>query len=73
MRFSADAQEIFREWMQKIFKKAKENNLSESLQSHLLKMPKPSDYANFNEETACEFITMEKIILDFLINTGLIL
>ncbi|WP_375607530.1 MULTISPECIES: hypothetical protein [unclassified Bartonella] len=26
--------------MQKIFKKAKENNLSESLQSHLLKMPK---------------------------------
>ncbi len=40
MRFSADAQEIFRKWMQKIFKKAKENNLSESLQSHLLKMPK---------------------------------
>ncbi len=26
--------------MQKIFKKAKENNLSESLQAHLLKMPK---------------------------------
>ncbi len=40
MRFSADAQEIFREWMQKIFKEAKENNLSESLQAHLLKMPK---------------------------------
>ncbi|EJF84689.1 hypothetical protein MCU_00267 [Bartonella elizabethae Re6043vi] len=40
MRFSADAQEIFREWMQKIFKEAKGNNLSESLQSHLLKMPK---------------------------------
>ncbi|WP_345117685.1 YfjI family protein, partial [Bartonella jaculi] len=38
MRFSAEAQEIFREWMQKIFKEAKENNLSESLQSHLLKM-----------------------------------
>ncbi len=40
MRFSAEAQEIFREWMQKIFKEAKENNLSESLQAHLLKMPK---------------------------------
>ncbi|WP_375681937.1 DUF3987 domain-containing protein [Bartonella sp. CE47NXGY] len=40
MRFSADAQEIFREWMQKIFKEAKENDLSESLQAHLLKMPK---------------------------------
>ncbi|GAA5101825.1 YfjI family protein [Bartonella acomydis] len=44
MRFSAEAQEIFREWMKKIFKEAKENNLSESLseslQSHLLKMPK---------------------------------
>ncbi|WP_375678201.1 YfjI family protein, partial [Bartonella sp. AP72JLCBS] len=31
MCFSAEAQEIFREWMQKIFKEAKENNLSESL------------------------------------------
>ncbi|PIT68070.1 YfjI family protein [Bartonella tribocorum] len=40
MRFSAEAQEIFREWMQKIFKEAKGNNLSESLQAHLLKMPK---------------------------------
>uniref|UniRef100_UPI0035CFD483 DUF3987 domain-containing protein n=1 Tax=Bartonella sp. CM120XJJH TaxID=3243544 RepID=UPI0035CFD483 len=40
MRFSAEAQEIFREWMQKIFKEAKENNLSESLQAHLLKIPK---------------------------------
>ncbi|MET3560756.1 hypothetical protein ABID39_001467 [Bartonella japonica] len=40
MRFAPKAQEIFREWMQKIFKEAKENNLSESLQAHLLKMPK---------------------------------
>ncbi|UNF29577.1 DUF3987 domain-containing protein [Bartonella krasnovii] len=40
MRFSAEAQEIFREWMQKIFKEAKGNNLCESLQAHLLKMPK---------------------------------
>ncbi|EJF79647.1 TM2 domain-containing membrane protein YozV [Bartonella doshiae] len=40
MRFSAEAQEMFREWMQKIFKEAKENNLSESLQAHVLKMPK---------------------------------
>ncbi|WP_342778861.1 hypothetical protein [Bartonella saheliensis] len=40
MRFSAEAQEMFREWMQKVFKEAKGNKLSESLQARLLKMPK---------------------------------
>ncbi|WP_246744144.1 YfjI family protein [Bartonella raoultii] len=40
MRFSAEAQEIFWAWIEKIFKESKGNNLSESLQTHLLKMPK---------------------------------
>ncbi|WP_034988625.1 DUF3987 domain-containing protein [Bartonella senegalensis] len=40
MRFSPKAQEMFREWMEKILKQVKGNDLSENLQAHLLKMPK---------------------------------
>ncbi|WP_175869593.1 YfjI family protein [Bartonella gabonensis] len=40
MRFSADAQEIFREWWEKFQKTIKGGNFSTNLQSYLLKMDK---------------------------------
>ncbi|EJF78949.1 Uncharacterised protein [Candidatus Bartonella washoeensis] len=40
MRFSPDAQELFREWWENLHKEVREDNLSPSLQSYLLKMPK---------------------------------
>ncbi|WP_144756153.1 YfjI family protein, partial [Bartonella saheliensis] len=40
MRFSADAQEMFREWWEKLQKTIKGENFSTSLQSYLLKMDK---------------------------------
>ncbi len=40
MRFSAEAQVKFYEWLEHLHKEAKGGSYSESLQSHLLKMPK---------------------------------
>ncbi|UNF28751.1 DUF3987 domain-containing protein [Bartonella krasnovii] len=40
IRFSADAQEMFREWWKNFQKTIKGGNFSESLQAHLLKMDK---------------------------------
>jgi len=40
MRFSPDAQELFREWMQEIQTEARNGKISASLESHILKMPK---------------------------------
>ncbi|VEJ46057.1 YfjI family protein [Bartonella vinsonii] len=40
MRFSPDAQELFREWWEKLHREIRRNDLSEPLQAYLLKMPK---------------------------------
>ncbi|EJF87644.1 hypothetical protein ME1_00999, partial [Bartonella vinsonii subsp. arupensis OK-94-513] len=40
IRFSPKAQEAFREWWENLHKEVREDNLSPSLQSYLLKMPK---------------------------------
>ncbi|WP_345097238.1 DUF3987 domain-containing protein, partial [Bartonella acomydis] len=40
MRFSADAQEKFYEWLENLHREARAGHFSESLQSHVLKMPK---------------------------------
>ncbi|UNE53759.1 YfjI family protein [Bartonella machadoae] len=40
IHFSPEAQEAFREWWENLHKEVREDNLSETLQSYLLKMPK---------------------------------
>ncbi|WP_246789581.1 YfjI family protein, partial [Bartonella vinsonii] len=40
MHFSPKAQELFREWMEKLHRKAKESKVSGAFQAHLFKMPK---------------------------------
>jgi len=40
LRFTAEAQRLFRAWMEDVQGEARSGNLSPSLESHLLKMPK---------------------------------
>ena len=40
LRFTTEAQQLFREWMEEIQSAARAGNLSSSLESHLLKLPK---------------------------------